>query len=421
MSDLNVALAIVGGLLLMLGLFTNLIKRTVFVSEPLLTLLAGVLIGPAVLGVLDLASFGDRQEILEEAARLTLGVALMGVALRLPVGYLVRSWRTLAVLLGLVMPLMWISSGLLAYLILGLSPLVAMLLGAVVTPTDPVVASSIVTGDAAERNLPERLRHAISAESGFNDGLAYPFVLLPILLLTRQPQEALTHWLAHTILLEVGIAVVLGALIGHVTGRLLVWAEVRETTEHASILTVALALALTTLGTVKLLGGEGILAVFVAGVAFNAAARSDTEEQREHVQEAVTRFFDLPIFVLLGMALPWEGWIGLGWAGLALAVGVLLLRRLPAVLAFSPLMGQVRGRRDALFAGWFGPIGAAALYYAALAQRQTGNEEIWVAGSLVICASVLAHGLSATLLTKLYGRHANKGGDHEDRQDPDVG
>ncbi len=105
------------------------------------------------------------------------------------------------------------------------------------------------------------------------------------------------------------------------------WAEVRETTEHVSILTVALALALTTLGGAKLAGSDGILAVFIAGAVFDAVARSEAEEEREQVQEAITRFFDLPIFVLLGMALPWEGWIELGWGGLLLAVAVLLLRR----------------------------------------------------------------------------------------------
>ena len=406
MSELNVALAAVGGLLVVLGLLTNLIKDTVFVSEPFLALLTGVLIGPAAFGLLDLADFGDREVILEGAARLTLAVALTGVALRLPAGYFGRNWRSLAVLLGLLMPLMWLSGGLLAYLILGLSFPVAMLVGAVVTPTDPVVASSIVTGGVADRNLPERLRHAISAESGFNDGLAYPFVLLPILFLMRPPGEALSHWLAYTILCEVGAAVVLGALVGYGTGRLLMWAEARETSEHASLLTVALALALATLGAASLIGSDGILAVFVAGMAFDATARSEAEEQRERVQEAITRFFDLPIFVLLGMALPWEGWLNLGWVGLTLAVAVLFLRRLPAVLALSPLIGQARRRRDAVFVGWFGPIGAAVLYYAALAHRETGNEEIWLVGSLIICASVLAHGLTATLLTKLYGRHA---------------
>jgi hypothetical protein len=125
---------------------------------------------------------------------------------------------------------------------------------------------------------------------------------------------------------------------------------------------------------------------------------------REPIQEAISRFFDLPIFVVLGMALPWEGWLELGWGGILLVAAVLLLRRLPAVLALRPLLGPLRsGGKDVLFLGWFGPIGAAALYYAAFSYRETGIEAAWTVGSLVICASVVVHGVSATPLTKLYG------------------
>ena len=131
------------------------------------------------------------------------------------------------------------------------------------------------------------------------------------------------------------------------------------------------------------------------------------------MQEAVNRFFILPIFVLLGLTIPWEGWLDLGWAGLLLALAVLLLRRLPAVLALKFLLGRVGGTRDALFLGWFGPIGVAALFYANLSVREAGAEEAWVIGSLIICASVLAHGLSATPLTRLYGRRAQNDGTHE--------
>jgi sodium/hydrogen antiporter len=75
------------------------------------------------------------------------------------------------------------------------------------------------------------------------------------------------------------------------------------------------------------------------------------------------------------------------------------------VLALRPLLGPLRRQaKDVLFLGWFGPIGAAALYYAAFSFRETGIEEAWVVGSLIICASVLVHGVSATPLTKLYGR-----------------
>ena len=158
----------------MLGLFTSLINHLSFLSEPLLALLAGVLIGPAAFDLLDLASLGSQETILQQAALLTLGIALMGTALRLPVESINRNWRSLAVLLGLVMPLMWLSSSLLTYLILGLPFLVAVLIGAVITPTDLVVAGTIVTGDVADEHLPEHLKNAISAESGFNDGLVYP-------------------------------------------------------------------------------------------------------------------------------------------------------------------------------------------------------------------------------------------------------
>jgi sodium/hydrogen antiporter len=108
---------------------------------------------------------------------------------------------------------------------------------------------------------------------------------------------------------------------------------------------------------------------------------------------------------VLGMALPWEGWLELGWGGLLLVAAVLLLRRLPAVLALRPLLGSLRSRgKDVLFLGWFGPIGTAVLYYAAFSYRETGIEAAWIVGSLVICASVVVHGVSATPLTKLYGR-----------------
>jgi sodium/hydrogen antiporter len=405
LNVLYVSLAAVGGLLLLLGMLGGLLKERTPVSEPLIALIAGVLIGPGALGLLDLADLGNQTLILEEAALVTLDVALVGVALRLPIGYSSSNWRLLFVLLGIVMPLMWIVGGLLAYLILGVPFWVAVLIGAIVTPTDPVVASSIVAGGVAERNLPARLRHAISSESGFNDGLALPFVVLPVLVLTEPPGEVLGHWLTHTILLEIVGGAALASLMGYLAGKTLRWAERKETMERTSLLTISLALSLSVLGVTELLHLNGVLAAFVAGIVFNFAGSSDAKESQEEIQEAISRFFDLPIFVLLGMALPWQGWLDLGWRGPLLVVAVLVLRRLPTVLALRPLLGPLRGRaRDVLFLGWFGPIGAAALYYATFSLRETGIEEAWVVGSLIICASVVIHGVSATPLTKLYGR-----------------
>lgn len=408
MTGLNIALAVVGALVLLIGLFSAPIKRSLL-SAPLIALTVGVLVGPAGFGLLDPGRWsGGEHTILEQAARLTVAISLMAIALRVPTGYPFKSWRSLIVMLGPVMTLMWLVSGLLAYLILGLPFWLAMLIGAVVTPTDPVVSSTIVTGNMAEEKLPARLRNLLSGESGSNDGLAYPFVFLAILMLERPAAEALGHWLTVTVLWEVGAAVALGALIGYGAGWLLELAKNREVIEQPSFLAYTVALSLLVLGAAKLLGTDGILAVFAAGIALNMAVDTEAEHESERMQEAVNRFFILPIFVLLGMALPWAAWLELGWKGLALVGAVLLLRRLPAVLALGPVLSRSHGRKDALFLGWFGPIGVAALYYATLSVREAGAHEAWVIGSLIICASVLVHGVTAAPLTNLYARRSRE-------------
>ncbi len=405
-NEINTALLTLGGLLLVLGLFSGYIKERLFLSDSLVALLVGVLLSPPVFGLIDLAHWGNQEGILEQGARLAIAIQLMGIALRLPKNYPFKNWRSLGVMLGLVMPLMWLSSSVLAYLIFGLPVWVSLLVGAVITPTDPVVSTSVVTGKVAEQNLPDRLRHLISAESAANDGLAYPFVLLPILILTKPPGEAVFHWLTKTLLWEVGAAVIIGAALGWGAGRLLVWAEGKKTIDKQSFLAYTVALSLAVLGFVKLLGSDGILAVFAAGIAFDTIVGGQDRAEEGKVQEAIDRFFTLYIFVLLGLALPWQQWQALGWRGVFFAIAVLLLRRIPALLLLRPSIGKLHGMQDVLFVGWFGPVGAAALFYAMLALHKTGLESAWAIGSSIICASILVHGITAIPLTKYYGtRH----------------
>ncbi|GAA4400609.1 sodium:proton antiporter [Nibrella viscosa] len=409
MTELNTALVTVGSIVLGLGIFSRLLKRTI-VSIPLLALLCGILLGPQGLGLLHPAQWGKPEMILEQAARITIAIGLMGVALRLPPGFLTQHWRSLGVLLGLGMPLMWLSSSLLAYWVLGLPVLPALLVGAVVSPTDPIVASSIVTGQLATDTLPAHLRHTLSAESGANDGLAYPIVLLPVLLLTKPEGEVWGPWLGYVVLWEVGGALLFGVLLGAGAGYLLRWAEDRETVQENSFLAFSLALTLIVLGAAKLLGTDGILAVFAAGIAFDRIADTNERHEEERVQEAVNQFFTLPIFTLLGLLLPWEQWYRWGWRGMLLAGLVLLVRRLPFVLLLKPLLPDLRKRNDAFFLGWFGPIGVAALFYATLALRRTGYNEPWSIGSLLICASLVAHGVSAAPLVRWYSRTSRPNG-----------
>ncbi|WP_277811777.1 cation:proton antiporter [Chromohalobacter canadensis] len=326
MSSLNIALAVVGFVVLLLGFLTRPVTRSL-VSAPLLSFLAGTLSGPEVLGWLDPAGWGDSHKLLEEATRLTLGISLMGIALRLPARYPFRHWRPLAVLLLIVMPAMCVISALLAGWLIGLPLLVALLVGSSVCPTDPVVSSSIVTGGLAKEALPERFRHMLSTEAGINDGLAYPLVMLPVLLLTLPSDKAWTEWFLQTWLWEIGGSIACGALLGMLAGRALLWVERHGLIDQPSFLSTTIALTLLTLGLGKLIGTDSVLAVFVAGLCFDQCIGGKERAENNNVQETVNQFFTLPVFILFGLMAPWGAWSALGWYGISLGVAILLLRR----------------------------------------------------------------------------------------------
>ncbi|RNL83795.1 sodium:proton antiporter [Halostreptopolyspora alba] len=403
MTTVNIGFVTIGATVLVLGLLSVPIKR-LWLSGPLIALLLGVLLGPEVVGLISPAEWGTESVLLEQTARLTVAMSLMAIALRLPRGYLRTHVRSLVIVLGPVMVAMWLVSGLATYLVLAVPIWVALLVGAVITPTDPVVASTIVRGPIAERNLPTRMRHFLSAEAGANDVLSYPLVFLAVLMLAHPPDDALGEWLVRVLLLEVLGAVVLGGILGYLAGRVLAWADRSDIVPRTSYLVFSLSLTFTILGATALAGTNGLLAVFVGGLVFRGVISEQEDRDEEEVQEAVNDFFLLPVFVLLGLTVPWHEWFELGWSGVVLVVVVLLLRRLPAFLALGPLMRSVHGVREAAFLGWFGPIGAAALLYANLALRETGNDLVWPVGSLVISASVLVHGVTATPVTRLFGR-----------------
>lgn len=402
MQQLYLGLMAATAIVLLLGLLSRPLKRY-GLAAPFLALLGGVLLGPQMLGLLQSDGWGRTQLLLEKAAQLSLAIGLMSVALRLPAGYIPQHWRSLAVLVGLALPLMCLSAALPLYWLFDLSPLLALLIGAVVCPTDPIVATSVVTGEIAERDLDEPLRNLISAESGLNDGLALPLVMLPLLLLGLSPLEAGRQWLVTVVLWEIGGAVLFGLLLGLLAGRLLRLAERMRFIEQPSFMSYTVALSLLALAGAELLHTDGVLAVFVAGLAFDQMVGGKERAEEERVQAAMDQFFTLPIFMLLGVVLPWAEWLALGWPAVALVLAVLLLRRLPALLVLRPLLPALQRRRDLLFAGWFGPIGIAALLYASLASERSGEPLVWQLGSLLICASVVAHGLTATPFTRLYG------------------
>lgn len=403
MHEFNIGLVAVAASALLLGLLSTPLKRF-GLPDSVTLLLVGIALGPVGFGLLDPAQWGNEMAILEQVARLALAIGLMGIALRLPKRYIFDHWRSLSVLLLVGMPAMWLCSSAMAGWVLGLPIGAALLIGAIITPTDPVVASNLVTGPVAKKCLPLYLRHLISSESGANDGLAFIFVMFAIFLLTLPSDDSMTTHMLGVIVGDILMALILGAIIGYAAGFAMRKAEEKNTIDQPSLLMVTTALALTTLAAVELAGSNGILAVFVAGLAFDQQVNASEKQEEERVVEGVDRFFTSPIFILLGLMIPWQAWLSLGWATLALVIGALFLRRLPILLLLGGHIRDLPNHLDSSFSGWFGPIGVAALYYAASAHHQTDVAELWPVVSLLVVASIVVHGLTAMPISHLYRR-----------------
>ncbi len=367
---LNLALVVVSGFVIITGLVSRRL-RSWDIPEPLLAFLIGVLLGPAVFGLFQLPSGVNLPLVLEEASRLTLGIGLMGVAFRIPRGFFTRERRSLAALLGPGMVIMWFITTVLVYALLRFPLPVCLLIGAILTPTDPLIASSIVTGHVAKANLPERLRNLISSESGANDGLAFPFVVFAILLVQEVARPALLDSVIYVVVWQVGMAVLASALIGYGAGAFLRWAEARKTIEKRSFLAYAIALAFATLGALKVMQVDSILGVFITGVVFSSVVEEESVEsgaiQKEDILEAVNYFLTVPVFILFGIIVPWHEWFSFGWAAVILFIAILLFRRIPMLLSLRSLLWEEKRGVNALFMGWFGPMGVSTLFYAGFA------------------------------------------------------
>ncbi len=364
--------------------------RDLPLSEPLVALAIGAALGPAALGLLEMPQPHISHAILL-AAKIALALAIMSAALRFPPEAVRRAATSLVILLGAVLPVMALVCAGVGLVVLSLPAAVAWLLGAAIAPTDPVLAGSVVTGEPAEQAVPERLRLQLSIESAANDGLAFALVALGV--------HAVTGDGVGSVLLsttrQLAIALVCGATAGVVVGRLLRLAEQHRDIEHSSFLVLSVLLALAVLGLVDALGGQALLGVFTAGLAYNVQLTGAERRPEWEIEDAVNRYLVLPVFVVLGASLPWSAWVDIGWEAPLFAGVVLLLRRLPAVLTVRRRLGL--GTTEALFLGWFGPIGVAAVYYLTEAlERDALSHRHWSLGVLVVVVSTVVHGITST-------------------------
>lgn len=397
MQTLHLTYAVAGLLAVALILGSQRISRLP-VTEPLIALCFGAALGPAALGLLVIPD-DVRSTLLLEATRALLAVSLIGVALRFPVGQLRAVVRPTVLLVLLVMPLAALVTGALGALLLGLPVALAALLGACLCPTDPVLASGVVTGAPAQKALPERLRQVLTEESGFNDGLALPLVLVALVPVLDKAAGGEIGRAVYQVVLGVGV----GALIGYTVGRSARRLNQQGKVDQTSELVLTLLMALAVLGVARLLDAGEVLAVFIAGLLYNAAVGERDRKQQASIDEAFNRYLVLPVFLLIGAVLPFGQWQELGWGAVPFALGVLLLRRPPVVLLLRRLLGL--RRVDATFAGWFGPIGISAVFYVVLAEHEgVEDSRLFAAGTLAVAASTVAHGVSALPGRRIYAR-----------------
>ncbi|KAI9840403.1 MAG: hypothetical protein M1838_004073 [Thelocarpon superellum] len=382
-TNFNVVCAVLGGFITLFGLVSFLCKERFYLSEALISLIAGVIFSPHAtnwIRPIDYAqgSEEDLAAITLYFTRLVLGVQLVLAGVQLPSRYLLLQNRSLGLLLGPGMTMMWLSSGLIVWaMVPNLSFLSALAIGACVTPTDPVLSNSIVKGKFADANIPKELQRIIIAESGANDGLGYPFLFFALYLIKYTGRggqgqaggagAAMGQWFGETWGYTIILSVVYGASVGWIAKELLHYAERKKYVDRESFLVFAITLALFIVGTCGMLGSDDVLACFIAGNVFTIDDWFRLETLDDSLQPTIDMLLNLSIFMWFGAVCPWSLFLQNGvipiYRLIFLAILILLFRRLPVIFAMHRWIPQILEKRQALFVGFFGPIGVSAVFY----------------------------------------------------------
>lgn len=421
------AIYLILGLALLLAIVLPQVTRRAALSPPMVLVATGMLIGllPLPDGV-SLEPEANRTVILH-VTELCVLVSLMGVGLALDRGLNLRSWKSWGTwspvwrLLAVTMPLTIAGVALLGWWVAGLTPAVALLLGAVLAPTDPVLASDVQVGepltediddeDSADEDRPDRdddIRFSLTAEAGLNDGLAFPFVHLALLLMAGSFGVLDTgEWLGWYVAGKIALGVLVGLGAGWLLGRQAFRAR-RDSLRLADRGEPLLALAglLAAYGAAELVGGYGFLAVFACAMRLRSAERRHSYQREMHaLVERLERLITLLVLPVLGMAMTRGLLSQLDWRGVVLAVAlVLVVRPLAGYVALSTLArsepldgGLDRGERVAV--AFFGVRGVGSLFYLAYATSRhdvPGESWLWSTVAFTVVLSVLLHGITAT-------------------------
>jgi NhaP-type Na+/H+ or K+/H+ antiporter len=387
-TSLQTAAAVLGGLLVLGSLLSGLARRSML-SLAALFVLAGFLLGNGATGVLH---FKASSGFVTDLATVALIVILFRDGLEVEGELLQSHWQLPLRKLAIGMPITAIVVALLARALIGLSWTESFLLGALLSPTDPVLSSGVVT----DPRVPRLIRHSLNLESGLNDGLALPAVLA----FAAALEVGNTHFVWwHFVLRDVGLGFAFGLVCGLIGSLLMPRRETerndRPIPAHQKAL-YGLGVAFATYGlTVLPPKGNGFIAVFVAAIVVGIR-RPDLRREFAERAEEVVEIVKLGIFAVFGSLLTIHGLFGDGWAAVAVVAATFLLARPVAV--WVALAGTRVAWAEKAFMAWFGPKGVATMTFSLLilGRHVHAGTRIFNIAALAVFASIIVHGLTDT-------------------------
>ena len=396
-SEILAAIAI---FVLFFGAFSRRIERSV-ITPPMAYVLYGLLLSSLMFGITrDVSLSNDMIQILAES---TLTVVLFTDASRIQVKQLRESYKIPLRLLGLGLPISIILGTLLGLLLFPteLNVWEAAALSTILAPTDAALGQAVVNS----RQVPSFIRQAINVESGLNDGICLPFLLL-FLSLAEESTGATdaAYWLtfsAQQVLFGVGVGVAVGYLASQLISKSVGRKWISESFERLSVLGIAF-LAYTG---ATLLGGNGFIAAFCAGLVSGNVTSDAVKETLYAFGEAEGQLLTLVTFLLFGAVMVMPALEGATVQVWLYAVGSLTVVRLVSV-GLATVGARLQGV-SVLFVGWFGPRGIASIVYGLLILEEkglAGGGVLFDVMAVTVLVSVFAHGLSAYPGASWYGR-----------------
>jgi NhaP-type Na+/H+ or K+/H+ antiporter len=396
--------------ILAFGLISGRIERSV-ITPPMVFVLIGLLVGRWGLGIVPAVIATPFVHIL---ATITLVLVLFTDASRIDLKLLRQDHDLPVRLLAVGLPLTIALGMLVAFLLLGgITLWEAALLAAILAPTDAALGQAVVNSP----KLPVRIRQTLNVESGLNDGLALPVVLIFFSLASGQQDKGTGEWLLF-VSKQVGLGPLAGILVGFVGGKLAVWGQRTGWMNHSFQDLSSLGLSLLAYASAELIGGNGFIAAFCAGLTLGNTARSICTCLYEFA-EAEGQLLTLLVFMVFGAIMVPDALDNFSWPHVLYAVlSLTIIRMLPVAVS---MLGMRLRWGTVFFLGWFGPRGIASILYALLLLEGSGvagMEVILSIAMTTVLLSIFAHGLTALPGTNWYAQYTQRTSDAAEEHQP---